>query len=78
MEMYSPVRGRIINDEEVLHRGVRTYCMAKGDLEAMLQRQFGKKLEPVRTKGEAQGRGRARKLDENTVVFFPTQKALKD
>ena len=48
MEMYSPVTGKIRNDEEVLHRGVRTYYMAKGELEAMLQRQFGKKLEPVR------------------------------
>ncbi len=48
MEMYSPVRGRIINDEEVLHRGVRTYRMNKEDLEAMLAEQFGSKLEPVR------------------------------
>lgn len=48
MEMYSPVRGRIINDEEVLHRGVRTYRMNRADLEAMLQRQFGRKLEPVK------------------------------
>lgn len=47
MEMYSPVKGRILNDEEVLHRGVRTYRMNREDLEAMLQRQFGRKLEPV-------------------------------
>lgn len=60
------------------NEGLRTSKMSREDLEAMLQRQFGKKLEPIRTEGESQGRGRARKLDENTVVFFPTQKALKD
>ena len=48
MEMYSPVRGRIINDEEVLHRGVRTYRMNREDLEAMLAEQFGSNLEPVK------------------------------
>ena len=48
MEMYSPVKGRIINDEEVLQQGVRTYRMAREDLEPMLQRQFGRKLEPVK------------------------------
>lgn len=77
MEMYSPVRGKIRNDEEVLHRGVRTYCMAKGELGAMLQRQFGKKLQPV-TGGTNKGRTPSRKIDENTVVFFPTQKAPRD
>lgn len=51
MEMYSPVRGKKIrNDEEVLHRGVRTYCMAKGDLEAMLKERWPDKLQPVTSK----------------------------
>lgn len=47
MEMYSPVKGRIINDEEVLQLGVRTYRMDREDMEAMLAEQFGRKLEPV-------------------------------
>lgn len=55
--------------------GLRTARMAKEDLEAMLQRQFGRKLEPIRTVKASQGGGRARKPDANTVVFFPTQKA---
>lgn len=63
MEMYSPVRGRIINDEEVLQQGVRTYRMAREDLEPILQRQFGRKLEPVREQ-------LPRKRSEGTVVYL--------
>lgn len=56
---------------------VRTWRMHSEDLEAMLAKRWGRKLQPV-TGGTNKGRMPPRKIDANTVVFFPTQKAPRD
>lgn len=48
--------------------------MRSEDLEAMLEKRWGRKLQPV-TGGTNKGRTPPRKIDANTVVFLPTQKA---
>ena len=51
--------------------------MCSEDLEAMLAREWGHKLQPVIGRTN-KGRTPPRKIDANTVVFFPTQKAPRD
>ena len=53
---------------------VRTWRMCSEDLEAMLAREWGHKLQPVIGRTN-KGRTPPRKIDANTVVFFPIQKA---
>lgn len=71
MGHYSPVRGKVPNEEDVLNAGVTVTRLPLEEIEAMLAREYGRKLEPVRKSLRRWPRGKSTQITTGKLVEFP-------